>query len=168
LFAAPAKLHVALEQHFIADWGTMAPSGYNVGGAAGGFAPRQLFNAMGADEQREQLGLMHENARKMHASILEKRKDPEYDAWFKSRMSESAKTRWANRRARIAADPEFAAQADVKWKARAKLARDTIVKREAVDAEFAEHMHGVRSRAAKKARASDPRTIAAANRGVVT
>jgi len=164
LFTAPAKLHINLEHQFMTDWGTMVPSGYNVGGAAGGFAPRQLFDAMGADEQQERLGLMRDQARKMHISVAEKRKDPEYDVWYKSRMSEAAKTRWANRKARIAADPEFAAQADAKWKARAKLAKDTISKRAAVDPEFAKHIHDVRSNAAKKARASDPRTVAAALR----
>ena len=161
LLTAPAKLHVELERQFMSDWGAMAPSGYNVGGAAGGFAPRELLDAMGADEREEQLGIMRNQANKMRATVAEKRKDPEYDAWYKSRMSEAAKTRWANRKARIAADPEFAAQADVKWKARAKLAKATIAKRVAVDPEFAKHMRDVHSSAAKKARAFDPRTIAA-------
>jgi group I intron endonuclease len=161
LLTAPAKLHIGLEHLFMSDWGTMAPAGYNVGGAAGGFAPRQLRDDMGADEQQEQLGLMREQARKMHVSVAEKRKDPEYDAWYKTRMSEAAKTRWAKRKARIAVDPHFAAQADAMWKARAKRAKDTIANRAAVDPEFAKHIHDVRSNAAKKARASDPRTVAA-------
>jgi len=161
LFTAPAKLQIELERQFMSDWGTMAPAGYNVGGAAGGFASRELLDAMGVDEREEQLGIMRNQASKMHATVAEKRKDPEYDAWYKSRMSEAAKTRWANRKERIAADPEFAAQADAKWKARAKLATDAVINRVAVDPEFAKHMHDVRSNAAKKARASDPRTIAA-------
>lgn len=164
LVTAPARLHVLLEGQFMRDMNAMVPFGYNVGGSAGGQPPRALLDAMGAEERENKLAEMKALAAKMQQTLAERRKDPAYDAWYKSRMSEAAKTRWANRKARIAADPEFAAQADAKWKARAKLATDTIANRAAVDPEFAKHIHNVRSAGAKKGRASDPRTVAAALR----
>lgn len=164
LVSAPARLHVLLEEQFMRDMNTMVPFGYNVGGSAGGQPPRALLDAMGAEERENKLAEMKALAAKMHQTLAERRKDPAYDAWYKSRMSEAAKTRWAKRKARIAADPEFAAKANAEWKARAKSAAEAISSRIATDPDFARHINTVRSKAAKKARASDSRTVAAASR----
>lgn len=165
LVTAPARLHVALERQFMRDWSTMAPSGYNVGGAAGGFAPKELLDAMGPEEREEQLSTMREQASKMHTTVAEKRKDPAYDAWYKTRMSQAAITRWAQRRERLATDPEYAAEAQAKWAARALRARDTIAERKRNDPEFAAKMQAKMERASKKAAALRSAKAAARKKG---
>ena len=159
LAEAPAHLQVELERQFIKDMGVMVPAGYNVGGAAGGQPSRELLDAMGSDERKQKLAEMRALSLKMHATLAERRKDPEYEAAYRTAKSEAAKKRWAERKARIASDPVFAAEAKAKWDLRAEKAVKTLQTRVATDKNFAEHIKKVRSAGAKKARASDPRTL---------
>ena len=161
LVKAPARLHVVLEDRFMRDMGTMVPAGYNVGGAAGGQPSRELLDAMGPEERALKLTEMRELSAKMHATISELRKDPAYDAKYREIQSQSAKRRWAERKARIASDPTFAAKAAELWAIRAAKAASTIKRRRSEDADFSTHIRNVRSASGKKARANDPRTIAA-------
>ena len=161
LVKAPARLHVVLEDRFMRDMATMVPAGYNVGGAAGGQPSRELLNAMGPEERAIKLTEMRELSAKMHATLAERRKNPEYEAEYRAVKSEAAKRRWAERKARIASDPVFAAEAAATWATRAAKAASTIKRRISEDADFANHMQNIRSARGKKARANDPRTITA-------
>lgn len=161
LVGAPARLHVALERQFMLDMGTMVPAGYNVGGAAGGHPPAELLALMGVEEREQKKSEMRAASLKMRASVAERRKDPGYDAWYRTRISAAAKTRWANRKAKIASDAEYAKEADARWKARAAKAHDTAKKRAEADPEYAAARRERMVAAARKARANDPRTLAA-------
>jgi group I intron endonuclease len=155
LVKAPARVQVALEQQFIKDQDTLAPNGYNVGGAAGGYPSRELLAAMDPDTRERYMAEMRATSRKMHSRLMELRKDPEYEAYYRAGKSEAAKKRWAARKARMAADPVFAAEANAKWLARARKAADTIRRRQNEDPQFARRMFDTRSKAAKIARAKD-------------
>jgi group I intron endonuclease len=163
---ASAELHVVLEERFIKEHGTMVPVGYNVGGAAGGMPPKELLALMGDEERQTKLAEMRGLATKMHCALADLRKDPKYDAAYRAAKSEAAKRRWALRKARMASDPAFAAEANKKWLARAAKAAETIKKRMATEEGFSRHIHVVRSASAKKARSTDPRTLAANARKV--
>ena len=161
LAEAPAQEQVALEESYIKSLGTMVPAGFNVGGTAGGKPSRALMESMDPEAREECLTDLRKSAMKMHAAISERRKDPEYEAAYRAVKSEAAKKRWAERKARLASDPVFAAEADEKWKKRAAKAAETIRKRRAEDPEFAAQLHAKMSAAAKAVRARDPRTVAA-------
>jgi hypothetical protein len=66
----------------------------------------------------------------------------------------------------MASDPDFAAEANKKWLARAAKAAMTIKRRMATEEDFSRHIHAVRSAGAKKARLMDSRTLAANARKV--
>jgi len=164
LAEAPAHLQIELERQFIKDIGTMIPAGYNIGGAAGGQPSRELLDAMGPEEREQKLAEMKALSAKMHATLTERRKDPEYEAAYRAAKSAAAKKRWADRKARMASDPAFAAEAKAKWDLRAEKAVKTLRNRMATDEAFAKHIKNVRTAGAKKARASDPRTLKAYER----
>lgn len=161
LVRAPARLHVTLEHQFMTDWGTLVPAGYNVGGASGGQPSRELLALMGAEERADKEQEMRDLARKMHTALEQKRQNPEYEAEYRAVKSAAAKKRWADRKARMAQDPVFAAEADKKWRERAAKAAATVRNRRASDPVFAEQHSAKLSAAAKATRARDPRTIAA-------
>jgi hypothetical protein len=161
LVKAPARLHVVLEDLFMRDMCTMVPAGYNVGGAAGGQPSRELLDAMGPEEREIKIEEMRAASKRMHAALSERRKNPKYEAEYRAVKSEAAKRRWAERKARIASDPVFAAEAAATWATRAAKAASTIKRRRSEDTDFALHMKNIHSAAGKKARANDPRTIAA-------
>ena len=161
LVEAPAEEQVALEESYIKSLGTMVPAGYNVGGAAGGKPSRTLIELMNPEAREQCLAEMRQSATRMHTAISERRKDPEYEATYRATKSEAAKKRWAERKARLASDPVFAAEADEKWKKRAAKAAETIRRRKAEDPEFAAQLYAKMSAAAKAVRARDPRAIAA-------
>lgn len=161
LVRAPARVHVALEHQFMTDWRTLVPAGYNVGGAAGGQPPRELLDLMGAEERAEKEQEMRALAQKMHATLAEKRKDPEYEAAYRAAKSAAAARCWADRKAREASDPVFAAEMQARRKRRAAKAHATIRDRRASDPVFAEQYSKKLSASAKIARARDPRTLAA-------
>ena len=161
LVRAPARVHVTLEHQFMVDWGTLVPSGYNVGGAAGGQPPRELLDLMGPEERAAKEHEMRGLAQKMHVALKHKRQDPDYEAEYRAIKSAAAKKRWADRKARMAEDPVFAAEADKKWRERAAKAATTVRNRRASDPVFAEQHSAKLSAAAKATRARDPRTIAA-------
>lgn len=123
---APARLHVALEHQFMTDWGTLVPAGYNVGGAAGGQPPRELLDLMGMEERAEKEREMRDLARKMHATLAQKRQDPEYEARYRAVKSAAAARCWAERKAREASDPVFAAEMQARRKRRAAKAQATL------------------------------------------
>lgn len=164
LIKAPARLHVVLEDRFMRDMKTMVPAGYNVGGAAGGQPSRELLDAMGSEERAIKITEMREQATKMHTTLAARRKNPEYEANYRAVKSEAAKRRWAERKARISSDPIFAAEAAAAWTLRAAKAASTIKRRCFEDADFALYMRNNRIANGKKARANDPRTIAASLR----
>lgn len=126
LVKAPARLHVALEHQFMVDWGTLVPAGYNVGGAAGGMPPREVLALMGPEERAAKEQEMRDLARKMHATLAQKRQDPEYEAEYRAVKSAAAARCWAERKAREAADPVFAAEMREKRTRRAAKAHATL------------------------------------------
>lgn len=164
LAGASAELHVFLEYNFIKIMNSMVPFGYNVGGVNGGQPSRELLDAMGEVEREVKLAEMRGLSAKMHATLAEKRKDPIYEAAYRKTQSEAAKKRWALRKERMATDPTFAAEANAKWIKRAKKAASTIKARSESNEEYANRISAVRRAAAIKARANDPRTIAAQQR----
>lgn len=126
LVRAPARLHVTLEHQFMTDWGTLVPAGYNVGGASGGVPSRELLNLMGEEERSEKEREMRDLARKMNASLAQKRQDPEYEARYRAVKSAAAARCWAERKAREASDPVFAAEMQARRKRRAAKAQETL------------------------------------------
>lgn len=164
----PERLHVSMEECFIKAFGTMAPNGYNVGGAAGGQPPRKLMMLMSDEAREAKLSEMKAQSSKMSRALSEKRKNPEYDAWYRERQRQAALTRWARRRERLKSDPEFAEVANKKWRNRARKAQDTLKLRIETDPVFSAEMREKRSKAGRKARANDPRTIRAAGRKLNT
>jgi group I intron endonuclease len=129
LVKAPARLHVVLEHQFMTDWNTLVPAGYNVGGAAGGQPPRELLALMGPEERAAKEQEMRHFAQKMHATIRRKRQDPEYEANYRAVKSAAAARCWADRKAREAVDPVFAAEMGARRRRRAAKARATFLGR---------------------------------------
>ena len=161
LVTAPARLQPALERQFMLDWNTMVPSGYNVGSHNGGQPSRELLDAMGTEERDAKLTEMRDLSAKMHCTIAERRKDPEYDARYCASKKRAAITREANRRERLAADPEYAEKERLRRKKGGLLSAQKIKARAESDPIFARRITEVYRTAAKKARTNDPRTLAA-------
>jgi len=164
----PERLHVCMEECFIKAFNTMAPNGYNVGGAAGGQPPLRLIMLMDSDARAAKFSKMKDQSSAMVRALSEKRKDPEYDAWYRERQRQAALSRWSRRRERMESDPAFAEAANEKWQNRSRKAQATIKHRMETDPAFSAELRKKRSKAARKARANDPRTIRAANRKMNT
>ena len=143
------------------DVGTLAPAGYNVGGPAGGALPSKMIALLDSETRAAKITSMQKQSVSMAQTLAEKRKDPEYDAWYRERQRQGALIRWARRKERMANDPVFAEEANEKWRKRACKAHDTIKRRSEMDPDFSAEMHEKRSKAARKARANDPRTLRA-------
>lgn len=164
LVTAPPELHERLEAQFISDWGTFVPAGYNVGSARGGVACRELIDQLPDKERLELVERLKKNARKAQEALAKRRADPEYEAQYLARMKAAAIAREIARRERIANDPEYAAKEASRRRKGGLLSLETKRAREALDPALKAARSIVQSRAAKRARASDPRTLRAAER----
>jgi group I intron endonuclease len=166
LVTAPARLQAQLEKQFMLDWGTMVPAGYNVGSHNGGQPSRELLNAMGEKERAAKMAEMRGLSAKMHATLVERRKDPAYDANYRARNKQAALKREVNRRLRLASDPEYAERERLRRKTGGLKSAQKIKERVEQDPAFGRRLTEIYRAAAKKARATDPRTLAAqARRG---
>jgi len=161
LVEAHARDHVALEYQHIVALGTMTPAGYNVGGTAGGQPPRELLDLMGPAERDAKIAEMRSSSKKMHATLMERRKDPEYNAAYLAKKSADALKREVARRKRIEEDPEYAAKEMARRQLGGLKAWEKIHARKASDPAFAEDLRLKKRAAAIVVRARDPRTLRA-------
>lgn len=136
------------------DWETYAPLGYNVGDAQNGMPSRRMLELLGPDERARYEVAYQLNSKKMHASLAEKRKDPQYEAAYLKIKKDVALKREADRKIRLLNDPEYAAKEAKRRRLGGVKAAAAKKAREEADPAYGEAARKARSEKSKAARAA--------------